>query len=212
MKRYFFTKAVGYQIKMFWTCFQILLLYFIKGVTICVFFKWHHVLLFHYIIFLGRRVIGISGSLIWSKTMMELIFNYCGEFQWSPEGPVSQIHSPHLHIGASGIFSGLLRSVQMLKREWVRIATGSYRIYSIPGKTAALVPEFAVEDLPLAELQPWFLPLAVKDLPLHRTFWSGSNKRTGGGVTSAKHEWRRPPCCFHSCVRDALLERRQLFS
>ena len=31
-------------------------------------------------------------------------------------------------------------------------ATGSYRTYSIPGKTAALVPEFAVEDLPSAEL------------------------------------------------------------
>ena len=49
---------------------------------------------------------------------MELIFNSCGEFQWSPEGPViSQIHSPHLLVGASGIFSDLLRSVQILKRE-----------------------------------------------------------------------------------------------
>ena len=28
-----------------------------------------------------RRVIGISGSLIWSKTLMELIFNPCGEFR-----------------------------------------------------------------------------------------------------------------------------------
>ena len=28
----------------------------------------------------GRRVIGISGSLIWSETLMELIFNPCGEF------------------------------------------------------------------------------------------------------------------------------------
>ena len=28
----------------------------------------------------------------------------CGEFRWSPEGPVSQIHSPHLHVGAPGIF------------------------------------------------------------------------------------------------------------
>ena len=28
----------------------------------------------------GRRVIGISGSLIWSKTLMEVIFNHCGEF------------------------------------------------------------------------------------------------------------------------------------
>ena len=29
----------------------------------------------------ARRVIGISGSLIWSKTLMELIFNLCGEFR-----------------------------------------------------------------------------------------------------------------------------------
>ena len=35
----------------------------------------------------------------------------------------------------------------------MRKATGSYLTYSIPGKTAALVSEFAVEDLPSAELQ-----------------------------------------------------------
>ena len=63
-------------------------------------------------------VSGISGSLIWSKTPMELIFNLSGEVLLSEEGPVSQIHSAHLHIGAPGIFSYLLRSVQMLKREW----------------------------------------------------------------------------------------------
>ena len=39
----------------------------------------------------------------------------------------------------------------------MRKATGSYRTYSVPGKTAALVPEFAVEDLPSAELQHRFL-------------------------------------------------------
>ena len=39
----------------------------------------------------------------------------------------------------------------------MRKATGSYRAYSIPDKTAAVVPEFAVEDLPSAELQPWCL-------------------------------------------------------
>ena len=33
-----------------------------------------------------------------------LIFNPCGEFRWSPEGTASQIHSPHLHAGAPGIF------------------------------------------------------------------------------------------------------------
>ena len=38
-------------------------------------------------------------------------------------------------------------------------ATGSYRTYSIPSKTAALVPEFAVEDLPSEKLQPRFLRL-----------------------------------------------------
>ena len=48
---------------------------------------------------------------------MELIFNLCGEFRWSPKGPVSQIHSPHLHAEAPGIFLYLLKSVQMLKRE-----------------------------------------------------------------------------------------------
>ena len=32
-------------------------------------------------------------------------------------GPVSQIHSPHLQVGAHGILLDLLRSVPMLKRE-----------------------------------------------------------------------------------------------
>ena len=41
----------------------------------------------------------------------------------------------------------------------MRKAMGRYRTYSIPGKTADLVPEFAVEDLPLVELQPRFLRL-----------------------------------------------------
>ena len=35
----------------------------------------------------------------------------------------------------------------------LRKATGSYRTYSVPGKTAVLVSEFAVEELPSAELQ-----------------------------------------------------------
>ena len=45
------------------------------------------------------------------------MFNPCGKFRWSPEGPFSQIHSPYLHIGAP-VFSDILKSVQMLKREW----------------------------------------------------------------------------------------------
>ena len=88
---------------------------------------------------------------------MELIFNPCDEFQWSAEGPVSQIHSPHLLIGAPGIFSDLEMSVQMLKREWGVESNRTLLHLFMPGKTAALVPDFVVEDLPLAELQPWFL-------------------------------------------------------
>ena len=78
---------------------------------------------------------------------MEFVCNLFGEFRWSPEVPVRQIHSPHLHVGITGIFSDLLRSVQMLKREWGAEGNGSYHTYSSPGKTAALVPKFVVACL-----------------------------------------------------------------
>ena len=69
-------------------------------------------------------MIGVSGSLIWSKTQMELIFNHFGEFRWRPEDPVSQIHSPLLYVDAPGIFPDPLRPVQMLKREWSAESNG----------------------------------------------------------------------------------------
>ena len=47
----------------------------------------------------------------------------------------------------------------MILNKFIRKATGSYRTYLIPAKTAFLVPEFAVEELPSAELQPRFLHL-----------------------------------------------------
>ena len=47
----------------------------------------------------------------------------------------------------------------MLKREWGAESNGNLLHLFIPGKIAALVPEFVVEELPLAELQPWFLRL-----------------------------------------------------
>ena len=60
------------------------------------------------------------------------------------------------------MFSDLLKSVLMLKREWGAESNGklrAYGTYSIPSKTAALVPEFAEEDLPSTELHPRFLRL-----------------------------------------------------
>ena len=67
----------------------------------------------------GRRVIGILGSLIWSKTLMELIFIPCGEFRWSPKGPIKQIYSLHLHA-----FKVFADSEE--RESGVRRATGSY--------------------------------------------------------------------------------------
>ena len=57
----------------------------------------------------------------------------------------------------------------MLKREWGAESNGKLPHLFIRGKTAALVPEFAVEYLSSAELQPWVPALAVKYLPLGRT-------------------------------------------
>ena len=113
-------------------------------------------------------MIGISGSLIWSKTLMELIFNPCGEFPWSPVGPVSQIHYPHLLVGATGIFSDLLRFVQMLKRKWDAESNGKLTHLFIPSKTATLIPEFAVKGLPLGRTAALVPEFAVKDLFLGR--------------------------------------------
>ena len=47
----------------------------------------------------------------------------------------------------------------MLKREWGAVSNAKLPHLLIPGKTAALVPEFSVEYLPSAELQPYFLSL-----------------------------------------------------
>ena len=57
----------------------------------------------------------------------------------------------------------------MLKRESDAESNGKLPHLFIPSKTATLVPEFTVEDLPsdiTATLVPAF---AVKDLPLGRT-------------------------------------------
>ena len=80
----------------------------------------------------------------------------------------SQIHCPHLHAGAPGIYSDLLRSVQMLKREWGAERNGKLPHLSIPSKIAVWVPEFAVEDLPLSRTAALVPEVAVKDLPLGR--------------------------------------------
>ena len=85
-------------------------------------------------------MVGVSGSLICSKALMELIFNPCGEFR---------LHSPQRHAGASGIFSNLLRSVQMLKREWDAKSNGNACIFEVLRRVNILGhrrPEWMIMD------------------------------------------------------------------
>ena len=57
----------------------------------------------------------------------------------------------------------------MLRREWGAENNGKLPQLFNPSKTAILVPEFAVEDLPLGRIAALVPEFAVKDLPLGRT-------------------------------------------
>ena len=56
----------------------------------------------------------------------------------------------------------------MLKREWGAESSRKLPHRSIPSKPANLVPEFAVEDLPLGRTAALVPEFAVKDLRLGR--------------------------------------------
>ena len=53
----------------------------------------------------------------------------------------------------------------MLKREWGAERNGKLPHIFIPGKTATLVPEITVEDLPLDRTATLVPEFAVEDLP-----------------------------------------------
>ena len=109
-----------------------------------------------------------SGSLIWSNALMELIFNPLVNFGEVQRAQLAK-YSPHFRVGTPRIFKDLLRSVQMLTREWGAERNGKLPLLFIPSKTTTLVHEFAVEDLPLDRTSTLVPAFAVKDLPLGRT-------------------------------------------
>ena len=57
----------------------------------------------------------------------------------------------------------------MLKREWGAESNGKLPHLLKPSKTATLVLEFAVEDLPLSRTATLVPEFSAKDLPLGRT-------------------------------------------
>ena len=69
----------------------------------------------------------------------------------------------NLHAGAPGIFS------DAKEREWGAESNGKPPRLLISSKTATLVPEFAVEDLPLGRTAAFVTEFAMKDLFLGRT-------------------------------------------
>ena len=108
-------------------------------------------------------VIEISGSMICSITLMEMLFNPCGEF-WVRRAQLAKFTLLTPCWCPWDPFKSFKVCLDAKERErererGVRKAKGSYYTYSIPGKTAAWIPEFAVEDLPSAELQSRFLRL-----------------------------------------------------
>ena len=113
----------------------------------------------------GRRVIGISGSLIWSKTLMELYLTPVEKFGevWRAQLAKSTLLTTTL------VSLDLFRSVQMLKRGYGADSKGKLPHLFIPSKTATLFPEFAVEDLPLGRTTVLVPGFAVNDLTLGRT-------------------------------------------
>ena len=85
---------------------------------------------------LGQRLIGISGSLIWSKTLIELIFNPCGEFRWSPLMLLGSLRSFKVCSDARE-----RERERERERGGVRKGTGSYLTYS---SLVKLLPGFLV--------------------------------------------------------------------
>ena len=73
------------------------------------------------------------------------------------------------NVGVPGIFSDLVRSVQMLKIEWSAESNGKLPHLFSSSKTATLVSELAVEELPLDRTATLIPVFAMKDLPLGRT-------------------------------------------
>ena len=70
-----------------------------------------------------------------------------------------------------GSFLDVVRSFQLLKREWGAESNGKVPYLFIPSKSVAWVPGFAVEDLPLSRTVALVPEFPVKDLPLGRILW-----------------------------------------
>ena len=100
-------------------------------------------------------MIGISGSLIWSKTLLELIFNPCGEFR---EVRRAQLAKP-THLTNTLVPLGSLRSFKVCSDAKERVGRGKQRKATVPIQS-------------LVKLQQWFL--SVRKICLRQNCTNGS--------------------------------------
>ena len=80
-------------------------------------------------------------------------------------GEVRSVQNPLFltpHVGTSGIFLDLLRSLQILKRECSAESGGKLPLLFIHSKIATLVPEFVVEYLPFGRTAALVSEFAVE--------------------------------------------------
>ena len=73
----------------------------------------------------------------------------------------------------------------MLKRKWSAEINGKLPHLLIPSKTVALVPDFAVKDLPFGRIAALVSEFAMKDVSLDRTLMMMMilyHKRARGGA------------------------------
>ena len=93
---------------------------------------------------------------------MELIFNPCGEVRRAQLAKSALLTSTQVPLGSFQIFKVCSDAKE-------RMGCGKLPHLFISSKTAALVPVFAVEDLPLSRTAVLVPEFAVIDLPLGRT-------------------------------------------
>ena len=108
----------------------------------------------------------LSGQKPWWNWYLNPVVNF-GEVRRAQLAKSTLLTSTTVPLGSFQI----LRSVQMLKREWDAESNGKLPHLSIPSKNAAWIPEFAVVDLPLSRSAALIPEFAVKHLPLGRPHW-----------------------------------------
>ena len=93
-------------------------------------------------------MIGITGALIWSKTQMELVFNFV-EVRRAQLVKSTLLTSTLVPLGFSRnckVCSGAK------EREWGAESNRKIPHVFIPSKTAEWIPQFAVDDISLSRI------------------------------------------------------------